>query len=221
MNNRVKKLYITLCLFLGLLCGISRAGGINDSSDFDSKAQEVLLNLGIKFLEKGFYDEALVQFNKIIKINPKNADAYYNRAYVFLHYKNYQLAFWDYSKTIQLDPSRASAYYNRGLIGDTIKASSKQAINDFSRALTINPSLYEAYYCRAAAYMKEREYELAIIDCDRFIQANGESGMAYNQRAIANYYKGDKETALRDAEKAESLGYKIDPLFRNKIYREM
>ena len=51
------------------------------------------------------YEEALLDFSKVIEINPYSADTYYNKCKA-IHYKKYN--------SIKINPDEIEAYNNRG-----------------------------------------------------------------------------------------------------------
>ena len=55
---------------------------------------------GIEFGMKGQYDQAILDFNKALEINPGYADAYYNRGIVYYSKKEYAKS-WDDIKKAQ------------------------------------------------------------------------------------------------------------------------
>ena len=60
------------------------------------------------------YKEAIADYTEAIKLNPKDAEAYYNRGNAKYRLKQYKEAIADYDKAIELKPEDAQAYYNRG-----------------------------------------------------------------------------------------------------------
>ena len=61
------------------------------------------------------FDIIMADYNKIIKLEPTFAVAYFNRANLKAAKKDHSGAIEDYSEAIRLDPEMAEAYYNRGL----------------------------------------------------------------------------------------------------------
>ena len=72
--------------------------------------------LGTAQLEKGEYDEAILEFTKAIQsVALGFADAHYKRSVAYYHKGEYDLAIADATKAIVANPSHAEAHYNRGL----------------------------------------------------------------------------------------------------------
>ncbi len=58
---------------------------------------------------------AISDFIKAVEINPKYADAYYNRAITYDQLEQYDTAIKYFSKTIEINPKYAAAYNGRGV----------------------------------------------------------------------------------------------------------
>jgi tetratricopeptide (TPR) repeat protein len=54
-------------------------------------------------------------YDAAIRLEPKNAAAYNNRATAYDEIKKHDKAISDYNKAIKLDPNFASVYHNRGI----------------------------------------------------------------------------------------------------------
>ena len=88
------------------------------------------------------YELVKADLDKVIKLAPDFAYAYYNRANLFAMLGDYHAAIADYNKVIELDPGFADAYYNRGLTYVYI-GNNKQGIADLSKAGELG--LFSAY----------------------------------------------------------------------------
>jgi tetratricopeptide (TPR) repeat protein len=161
---------------------------------------------------KGKSNEAIVEYNKVIAINPRFAEAYYNRGNE--NRKKGQLgeAISDYTKAIEMNPRHASACNNRG-ITYAMKGQWNKAFSDFNKAIEINPRYDGAYANRARVHIKEGQDDKAISDCSKAIEINPRQVEAYYGRAMAYFYKKEYERAWDDVHKAESLGKEIHPKF--------
>jgi tetratricopeptide (TPR) repeat protein len=87
---------------------------------------EEFFEQGKKFSSVENVDQAIDNYSKAIKINPKFAKAYNNRGIAYIWKKQYDLAIADFSKAIELDPQNGKAYNNRAIVysyqGETDKA---------------------------------------------------------------------------------------------------
>jgi hypothetical protein len=60
-------------------------------------------------------DEALIQYDKAIQINPNYAEAYNNKGVILFECHQYQEALKQYDKAIELNQDYSSAYQNKGI----------------------------------------------------------------------------------------------------------
>lgn len=81
-------------------------------------------------------------FAEAIKLAPKNAYLYFDRANMFADLKNYERAVSDYTHALQLDARLAEAYYNRGIVYYRM-GKHDAARQDLSKAGELG--LYDAY----------------------------------------------------------------------------
>lgn len=110
----------------------------------------------------------IADYDKAIKLDPSNANAYYERGDAHAEIGEYGRAIADYSKAIELDPRHALAYFNRayayGEIGEYNKS-----IADYSKAIELNPSDAQAYYNRGLDYHNKGEVPKAVSDLEKCI----------------------------------------------------
>jgi Tfp pilus assembly protein PilF len=105
---------VTLQLLVDLLVGANREAEAKTYMDKLPQGTKVdantLLNIGIKSFNDGKMDQALSQFDRVVKENPELPDAYYYRALVYLNQDKKAEAKADLQKLLQLDPN--SKYAN-------------------------------------------------------------------------------------------------------------
>ncbi|HEV8580196.1 MAG TPA: tetratricopeptide repeat protein [Thermoanaerobaculia bacterium] len=77
-----------------------------------------ILNLGIKAFNEGKMDQALAQFDRVVKENPNLADAYYYRALTYLNQDKKAQAKADLEKLLEVDPNNKYAKDAREMLKD-------------------------------------------------------------------------------------------------------
>ena len=135
----------------------SSASPATEESDGD------LVNRGIEKGKKGDLDGAIADFDRAIKLNPKDDAPYYNRAQARRLKKDAAGAIADYTKAIELGSTNPAAYNNRG----NARSENKDldgAIADYTRAIELKPDYARAYYNRA--FTKETKGDKTGAEAD-------------------------------------------------------
>lgn len=109
------------------------------------------------------YRQAIEHYDKAIRLNPKNAIAYGNRALAHLYLNEYNEAIEDNNIAVSLDPKYAGAFRNRGYAYAQL-GQHQQAIYDYGKATELDPNDAVAYRNRAISYRKLGKPELAEAD---------------------------------------------------------
>ena len=84
------------------------------------------------------YSEAIINFEKIIKINPMFSDAYYNLGIIFKNINEIEKSIYNYKKCIQINRNKYEASNNLANIYQN-KQNTKLAINMYLQCLEIKP----------------------------------------------------------------------------------
>ena len=152
------------------------------------------------------YTPEMKRLNNLIKLDNKNADAFYNRGWLYASKGNLQMAEKDYSKAVEVNKKYGDAYYNRGLILVKMKKYD-QAVRDFSEAIKLKSRSVDAYCNRGNAYYQLGKLDLAINDYGAALKIYpNDTDLIYN-RAIVYLAGGEKKKAIVDFEKAAELGH--------------
>ena len=149
-------------------------------------------------------DVAIAACTRVIKDNPKDAVAYYNRGTAWYKKGDNDKAITDLNEAISLNPQYAIAYYNRGTAWYN-KGDYDKAITDLNEAIRLNPRFAIAYYNRGTAWYKKGDYDKAITDFNEAISLDPRFAIAYNVRGTAWYNKGDYDKAITDFNEAIRL----------------
>jgi tetratricopeptide (TPR) repeat protein len=134
-------------------------------------------------------DKAILECNKALQINPKNADAFFclGEAYT--------------SKVVILAPT-----FNR----DYDRADYDKALENLTRAIQLKPDFYDAVCKRSDLFDSVGEYDKAISDINEAARIDPENSFTYTSRAYIYINKGDDEKALSDFNYAVQLAQKCE-----------
>ena len=133
---------VTTCLSF-ILLGCSESGAIDHN------------NAGYELQEQGRLGEAIAEYEEAIRLNPRDADAYYNRGSANDELGQYQRAIQDYDEALRLNPRAADYYHSRGIAYHEL-GQYQRAINDYGKALGLTPlgapQDVDSYFNRAISY---------------------------------------------------------------------
>jgi DnaJ family protein C protein 7 len=142
------------------------------------------------------------------------------RGIVFYYTNNLTNAIKHFQEGLRCDPDhsqcrtmlkKARAFERTKADGNQAFSSgqSEEAIVQYSEALTIDPtnkSVNCVFHCnRAAAYMKLKQYQEALKDCDAAIELNQSYVKAYTRRGQCRQNLGDYEGSVRDYQRASEI----------------
>ena len=117
---------------------------------FGSKEDpEDLMYNAMSFIERNQPKAAITLFNKIIKQDPKNIAALYNKGLALNRIKKYQDAVTCFNLLLEINPKDSQAYNNKGIamaeMGDT------QTANEcYDKAISSDPKNSSAYFNKSS-----------------------------------------------------------------------
>lgn len=80
------------------------------------KRQEPSFNDGMYYFKIKDYKQAIVEFNRLIKNEPRNEKALYYRGVSYTALKEIKLALEDFNKAVIINPNYGKAFYAKGII---------------------------------------------------------------------------------------------------------
>ncbi|MDX1977356.1 MAG: tetratricopeptide repeat protein [Pseudanabaenaceae cyanobacterium bins.68] len=108
---------------------------------------------GISYYHLQAWQEALLDLERAVQLNPQNSEAHLYRGMTCLKLKQVEAAIASFDQALALDPELDQAFYFRGR-GRFYRQEFEAAIADFSAAIHLKPDLIESYYYRGLAYSK-------------------------------------------------------------------
>ena len=129
--------------------------------------EKILCKLGIAlvFNETKNYQEAILCFEKAIKINPNYVDAYNSLGHIYhVTIGNIEKSIIFLQKAIQINPKYFKAYYNLGNLYREI-GECENAKNFYNKALNINPNFIKSFsnllICTCYSHKNKNYLEIA------------------------------------------------------------
>lgn len=123
--------------------------------------------LGLAFMRKGMFNEAIDEFEDAIVLDPENSIIYNNLGNAYIEVERLEEAIDVLEKAILLSPDFADLHNNLGRA--YLKMSQcKNAVGAFEKAISINTYYPDAYYNLALAYILNahtREDFALSVDC--------------------------------------------------------
>jgi tetratricopeptide (TPR) repeat protein len=173
----------------------------------DKKTAETLVATGWDFHKAGQYDRAIINYDEAIRLNPKDARAFYYRGRAYNTKENFDLAIVNFSDAIRLDPKDARCFGWRGR-AYVMKGHYDQAIADCDEAIKLNSKDASSFVWRGKAYVVKGQHDRAISDYDEAIRLDPKDAVAFWSRSLAYYHKGDHDRAIADCNEAIRLNPK-------------
>jgi len=188
----------------------------------DPKALE---QRGDLYMVRKFYPEAIGIYERLVKLEPKNA-VYQNKLGIAYHQmQNFDAAKRAYRAALRLNPNYPEATNNLAAV-EYAKKNYRSAILAYLKALQLSPGSAVVYSNLGTAYFAYKKYEYAM-DSYRYalmleptiFQSSGRSGSIVHQRGVQdlatfNFYLaktyaglGDVDNTLLYISKAWESGY--------------
>ena len=104
--------------------------------------------------------EAIESYKKILEIEPKNTQAWFNLGYSYNEIGDHEKAIESYKKVVEIDSKNTLAWNNMGNIYSKIE-NYKKAIESFKKVVEIDPKQIKTWHYIAHAYDKLGNHEKA------------------------------------------------------------
>jgi tetratricopeptide (TPR) repeat protein len=125
------------------------------------KAKAKYLAQGQKYMKKGQYGDASVEFRNALRLDPRFVDAYYQLAQADLAQRDWRGAYASLEKAIELDPGRLDARLDRGRLFLAARQFAK-AEEEANFILQQDPKSVGAYQLLGAAAMGQQKPDQAL-----------------------------------------------------------
>jgi tetratricopeptide (TPR) repeat protein len=121
---------------------------------------------GHALLNASRFEEALISYDKALKLDPRSVDALNGKGLILNQLGKYEEAITWFDKALKINPSFANALDNKGITLSNL-GKYEEAITWFDKALEINPDFIDAMYNKADALGELGKYEESLEWTDR------------------------------------------------------
>jgi protein O-mannosyl-transferase len=152
-------------------------------------------NLGNALLQKGDLNEARIEFQKTLEINPNYADAHYNLGVTLLQMGQMDEAMVEWQKALEINPDMADGQAD---LGNALLQNGKtdEAIDHYQKALKINPNYADAHNNLGFALFRKGQTDEAIEQYQKALAINPQYSEAHDNLAQALLLKGQVDEAV-------------------------
>ena len=158
----------------------------------------------ISLMENQNYEEAIINFEKSISLNPSFANGFSNLAICYAKSKDYIKAEENHLKALEMMPNNPVIRINYGIF--LLKLKKYQRAKDILYpVISENEAMYFAELYIGIAHYQKEEYNAALIHYNRAISISPEYPELYYHRALLYYKRGDYHGALKDLQFYEKL----------------
>jgi tetratricopeptide (TPR) repeat protein len=199
---------------LMLSLAVSLGTGCDWSSPEAKKAKH--RERAASYFEKGQYNEAIIEYANVVKIDPKDADAYYRLALSHLkvgEHTSLQQAYVALSRAVELDKTNRDAQLKLGeiyLLGNEPTKAREQA----EIILVSTPQNQEGLILKGRSLMNEKRYQEAIVELKKAIEVEPKNMGTYIELARAYMFSGNPDAAEATLKQALSVDpHSIEILF--------
>ncbi|MBX9719812.1 MAG: tetratricopeptide repeat protein [Candidatus Obscuribacterales bacterium] len=187
---------------------------LSRSINAEPKYLNAYIARGFAYSRLGKNEEALADYDRVLKIAPQNAVALSNKGFCLYLSGNLDEALVCLDKAHLLDPERGDILANRGevylALGDFQKA-----VNDCTQAIKFDDTDADCYITRGQALIKLNNKKQALKDFSKAISLNPDPVHMFHQEGESYYLRGQLYSAMgkndlasRDIATSQSLHYR-------------
>ena len=152
---------------------------------------ETTYRRAVELLQDKKYQKAIPLLDQTLASNPRNTNAYCDRARAYIELKQYDKALSDVTESIKLSTSNNSNS-NSNKTAFAIRANVYQklgkyqrAIDDLTKSIKIDPQDAMAYNNRAWSEEAAGQLQQSLSDCNESIKLKNDLATTYDTRAVA------------------------------------
>ena len=181
------------------------------------KSISILENRGSLYSEIGETEKAIQDYTSVLLLSPDYEDGLYSRGILFLQEKKFLQAEADFEKIIELNQGSVRGRMGYAVL-EKLRGNYAESERIYNYLIERMPSEWQLYEARADLFFIMGRYGRALGDVNRvFAEVRTPRAEAYVLRGKIKLAQYERASALKDLEKARSMGYDsrvIDDLIR-------
>ena len=174
-----------------------------------------LYYLGSSFLEKGYFDQAILHLERALKIAGDFFEALHDLATAQAQVGEKQLALQNYSKALHFKKDSCELHYNIARLYDDLKQLNAALVH-YKQAVQIDPSYAEAWCNLGVDLAQMRRYEEALQSYERALDLRPNDPTTWSNKGVALSAVKKLNEALSAYEKAIQLSPTYAQAWLNK-----
>lgn len=166
------------------------------------------VTLGLMAADDNRPNQAREYFERAVQLNPDFAQAHYQLGMLAFYVRDYKTAERQFKQTVVLDPYNDQACNNLGLVYLYTRRP-QEAEQMYKKALALNPSYPDAHVNLGNLYVAQKKLDQAIDEYVKALAIDPNFSPALSNMAGAYALKGDWPEAIKAADRALELGYRV------------
>lgn len=150
------------------------------------------------------FDRAIADATEAIKLNGKNATAYWVRGAAHVGRGDYDQAIEDLTRAVAVDPKYAAAFSWRAAAWKA-KGDDDRALYDADQVVKLLPAVASGYNSRCLILENKGEYDRALPDCEKAVKISPDNALYHINRGTLLFRKGNLDRAMEDFGRAIRL----------------
>jgi len=189
------------------------AGIYMNLSKINPENAKIYLNNIIKIYdEANMPDKAIEATNKLIELDPNDADAVYNLGYMYIKLDKHSEAIEPFKRAIEIRPDFKYAYSNLGFCYTKLKRY-KDSIEVYKKLVEVDPEDADGWLSIGIGYMYQKNFSSAAEPLEKAVELRPDHAVSLYNLAIVYLNLHDNYSARKIYEKLQS----IDPSLAKKL----
>jgi len=191
------------------------AGIYTNLSEINPENTKIYLNNIIKMYdEANMADKAIESTNRLIELNPEDADAIYNLGYMYVKLNKYSEAVEPFKRAIEIKPDFKYAYSNLGFCYSKLKKY-KDFIAVYKKLVEIDPEDPDGWLSIGIGYMYLKNFSSAAEPIEKAVELRPDHAVSLYNLAIVYLNLHDNYSARKIYGKLKE----VDPNLASKLQK--